>query len=357
MGWRIYLVFKFSVEEVRWTWPLPSSSVAFFFFFFFWAPPCCAPHFSATVCIEIDHFILLYFFSVLPCFLRSVCQKKKRKKWVLRASDKVRWEKGKVQEERREERSWGSGREAKKGTNSMHEENDVSNRHTTWWRNESWIRGQRTTHADGARPSTNMASSQKGSRTGPRLRQCRRDPELSRRGRGGEMEEDEMGARENWKRSKQRPTRCLPLPLPNCKRNKSNSSSSNRSNALAVNGRWWPQVERDFHQGRFSLPRLEREWLLDEVQVRQRVRLPSFARWWDHARDWCDDRDAGKGSASVLRGSGVRVSITNCDPICAVQACVESFQAAFESVVSEPELCGSCIGASLWLSTASATPC
>ena len=49
----------------------------------------------------------------------------------------------------------------------------------------------------------------------------------------------------------------------------------------------------------------------------------------------------GKGCASVLRGSGVRVSITNCDPICAVQACEESFQAAIESVVSEPELCGS----------------
>ena len=30
--------------------------------------------------------------------------------------------------------------EAKKETNSMHEESDVSNRHMTWWRNAWWIR-------------------------------------------------------------------------------------------------------------------------------------------------------------------------------------------------------------------------
>ena len=46
---------------------------------------------------------------------------------------------------------------------------------------------------------------------------------------------EEMGARENQKRSKQHPTRCLPLPY--CKRNKPNnndSGSSNHSCASAV---------------------------------------------------------------------------------------------------------------------------
>ena len=56
------------------------------------------------------------------------------------------------------------GVEDKKDTNSMLEENDVSNRHTT--RSAWWTCGQRTTLADGARPSKDVASSQKGSRTG-----------------------------------------------------------------------------------------------------------------------------------------------------------------------------------------------
>ena len=30
--------------------------------------------------------------------------------------------------------------EAKKEANSMHEENDVSNRHMTWWRDTWWVR-------------------------------------------------------------------------------------------------------------------------------------------------------------------------------------------------------------------------
>ena len=59
--------------------------------------------------------------------------------------------------------------ETKKETNSMHEENDVSNRHMTWWKKRMVDPyGRRTTHADGARPSTNLASSQKGGRTGSR---------------------------------------------------------------------------------------------------------------------------------------------------------------------------------------------
>ena len=58
--------------------------------------------------------------------------------------------------------------EAKKEANSMHEESDVSNRHMTWWKTHGgsvWIPDHT---ADGARASTNLASSQKGSRTGLR---------------------------------------------------------------------------------------------------------------------------------------------------------------------------------------------
>ena len=74
--------------------------------------------------------------------------------------------------------------------------------------------GQNTGQEQGKKDKqvTNLASSQKGGRTGPRQRQGRRDPELSRRGTGGEMVKEETGARENQKRRKQHPARCLPLP-------------------------------------------------------------------------------------------------------------------------------------------------
>jgi adenosylhomocysteinase len=36
--------------------------------------------------------------------------------------------------------------------------------------------------------------------------------------------------------------------------------------------------------------------------------------------------DVGKGCAFALRGSGARVLISECDPICALQACMEGFQ-------------------------------
>ena len=44
--------------------------------------------------------------------------------------------------------------EAKNEANSMHEQSDVSNRHMTWWKKRMVDPcGQRTTLADGARPS------------------------------------------------------------------------------------------------------------------------------------------------------------------------------------------------------------
>merc|ERR1712127_483710 len=36
--------------------------------------------------------------------------------------------------------------------------------------------------------------------------------------------------------------------------------------------------------------------------------------------------DVGKGCAFALRGAGARVLVTECDPICALQACMEGFQ-------------------------------
>ena len=40
-----------------------------------------------------------------------------------------------------------------------------------------------------------------------------------------------------------------------------------------------------------------------------------------------------------MRGAGARVMIAECDPICALQACMEGFQvAALESVVGEIDI-------------------
>merc|ERR1712157_562018 len=49
--------------------------------------------------------------------------------------------------------------------------------------------------------------------------------------------------------------------------------------------------------------------------------------------------DVGKGCAFALRGAGARVIVTECDPICALQACMEGFQVAtLEDVVGEADI-------------------
>merc|ERR1712222_310910 len=49
--------------------------------------------------------------------------------------------------------------------------------------------------------------------------------------------------------------------------------------------------------------------------------------------------DVGKGCAFALRGAGARVIVTEVDPICALQACMEGFQvSALESVVGEVDI-------------------
>jgi len=53
----------------------------------------------------------------------------------------------------------------------------------------------------------------------------------------------------------------------------------------------------------------------------------------------CGYGDVGKGSAFALRGGGARVLVTEIDPICALQACMEGFQVVtLDSVVGEVDI-------------------
>merc|ERR1711957_551522 len=53
----------------------------------------------------------------------------------------------------------------------------------------------------------------------------------------------------------------------------------------------------------------------------------------------CGFGDVGKGCAQAMKGCGARVMITEIDPICALQACMEGFQVArLESVVGEIDI-------------------
>merc|ERR1712151_1283238 len=53
----------------------------------------------------------------------------------------------------------------------------------------------------------------------------------------------------------------------------------------------------------------------------------------------CGYGDVGKGCAFAMRGAGARVIVTECDPICALQACMEGFQVAtMEEVVGDVDI-------------------
>merc|ERR1711972_596705 len=53
----------------------------------------------------------------------------------------------------------------------------------------------------------------------------------------------------------------------------------------------------------------------------------------------CGYGDVGKGCAAAMRGAGARVIVSECDPICALQACMEGFQVArIEDVVGEADI-------------------
>merc|ERR1712187_251086 len=59
----------------------------------------------------------------------------------------------------------------------------------------------------------------------------------------------------------------------------------------------------------------------------------------------CGYGDVGKGCAFEMRGAGARVIVTEVDPICALQACMEGFQVAtMESVVGEIDIFTSATG-------------
>merc|ERR1712227_471545 len=53
----------------------------------------------------------------------------------------------------------------------------------------------------------------------------------------------------------------------------------------------------------------------------------------------CGYGDVGKGCAAAMRGAGARVIVSECDPICALQACMEGFQVAtIDDVVGEVDI-------------------
>jgi len=59
----------------------------------------------------------------------------------------------------------------------------------------------------------------------------------------------------------------------------------------------------------------------------------------------CGYGDVGKGCAFAMRGAGARVLVTEIDPICALQACMEGFQVVtMDDVVSEIDIFTSCTG-------------
>merc|ERR1719157_319134 len=59
----------------------------------------------------------------------------------------------------------------------------------------------------------------------------------------------------------------------------------------------------------------------------------------------CGYGDVGKGCAFALRGAGSRVLITEIDPICALQACMEGFQVVtLDKVVSTVDVFVSATG-------------
>jgi adenosylhomocysteinase len=59
----------------------------------------------------------------------------------------------------------------------------------------------------------------------------------------------------------------------------------------------------------------------------------------------CGYGDVGKGCAFALRGAGARVLVTECDPICALQACMEGFQVVtMDDVVGEADIFVSATG-------------
>jgi len=59
----------------------------------------------------------------------------------------------------------------------------------------------------------------------------------------------------------------------------------------------------------------------------------------------CGYGDVGKGCAAAMKACGARVIVTECDPICALQACMEGFQVKrLESVLKTADIYVTCTG-------------
>jgi adenosylhomocysteinase len=53
----------------------------------------------------------------------------------------------------------------------------------------------------------------------------------------------------------------------------------------------------------------------------------------------CGYGDVGKGCAAAMKGCGARVFVTECDPICALQALMEGFAVVrLETIVKEADI-------------------
>ena len=112
----------------------------------------------------------------------------------------------------------------------MHEENDVSNRHMTWWRNAWWIRVDSGPHLRTAR----VRRIWRAARAAEQAQDNNAVGETQRF-----VEEAEGGGRKTWAkgttgRRKQHTARRLPLYKPNNPNNRSSRSSNCSDSALAV---------------------------------------------------------------------------------------------------------------------------
>lgn len=59
----------------------------------------------------------------------------------------------------------------------------------------------------------------------------------------------------------------------------------------------------------------------------------------------CGYGDVGKGCAAAMKACGARVVVTECDPICALQACMEGYEVKrIESVLRDADIFISCTG-------------
>jgi adenosylhomocysteinase len=59
----------------------------------------------------------------------------------------------------------------------------------------------------------------------------------------------------------------------------------------------------------------------------------------------CGYGDVGKGCASAMKAQGARVVITEIDPICALQACMEGYEVKrIESVLKDADIYVTCTG-------------